>query len=238
MVPTPPGCPVPQAFSKSSASGPHLADRDAVRPQPQRRADQIGKRGNAVLGAQRNKVGSLALKFAGILYQHHPIGGLCDFGQQRIGECGLSGRGATGHQDIAAIGNGRTECLGLRRAHDAGGDVVIEGKNSDRRFAYREGRRCHDRREQALKPLAGFWQLGRHARRSRMYLGANMVCDKAHDAFAIVRGQALAGVDESTRQPIDPESTIRIEHDLDDFGIFQEQRDGWTKCRAQHARAA
>ena len=70
-----------------------------------------------------------------------------------------------------------------------------------------------------------------------MYLGSDMVRDEAHDAFAIVWRQTFAGIDQTTRQPINPEAAIGIEHDLDDFRIFQEQRDGWTKCGAQHARA-
>jgi hypothetical protein len=81
-------------------------------------------------------------------------------------------------------------------------------------------------REQAFKPLAGFGQLCRNARRTRMHLGANMVSDEPHDALAIIWRQTFAGIDQTTRQPIDPEPTVGIEHDLDDPGVFQEQRDG------------
>jgi len=98
------------------------------------------------------------LEFAGVLDQHDPIGGLCDLRQQRIGECGLTGRGTAGHQDIAAIGNGCAQCLGLARTHDAGGDVVFEGEDRDGGFADRKGRRRDNWREQAFKPLAGFGQ--------------------------------------------------------------------------------
>jgi hypothetical protein len=71
-----------------------------------------------------------------------------------------------------------------------------------------------------------------------MHLGADMVCDKAHDALAIARRQVFARIDKTARQPIDPEAAIGIEHALDYFGVFQEQREGGTECSAQHAGAA
>jgi hypothetical protein len=70
-----------------------------------------------------------------------------------------------------------------------------------------------------------------------MHLGTDMVCDKAHDAFAIIWRQTLAGIDKTTRQSINPEPTIGIEHDLDNLWVFQEERDGWTERGAQHACA-
>ena len=70
-----------------------------------------------------------------------------------------------------------------------------------------------------------------------MHLGTNLMRDEAHDAFAIVWRQTFAGIDQTTRQPIDPEATIWIEHDLDNLGVFQEERDGWTERGTQHARA-
>ena len=60
----------------------HLADRDAVGAQAQRGAHEIGERDDAVLGAQRDQVGRLALKLAGIFDQHDAVGGLGDFGEQ------------------------------------------------------------------------------------------------------------------------------------------------------------
>ena len=79
----------------------HLADRDAVGPQPQRRAHQVGQRRDAVLGAQRHEVRRRALQLAGILDQHDAVGRLGDFGEERIGQRGLAGRGAAGDQDVA-----------------------------------------------------------------------------------------------------------------------------------------
>jgi hypothetical protein len=71
-----------------------------------------------------------------------------------------------------------------------------------------------------------------------MNLDANMVRDEAHDAFGVRRGDAAFGILQSTRQPIDPEPTIWIEHHLDDAGIFEIAGNRWPKRGAQHARAA
>ena len=161
MVPTPPGCPVPQAFSRSSASAPRTSPI-GMRSGRNRSEERTRSESEATPSLVRSatRFGRLALELAGVLDQHDAIGGLCDLRQQRIGECGLAGRGAAGHQDIAAIGYGRAQCLGLSRAHDASGDVVIEGEDRDSGFADREGRRRDNRREQSLKPLAGFGQFG------------------------------------------------------------------------------
>lgn len=51
----------------------HLSDRDAVGPQPERRTDEIGERGDAVLRAQGNQVWGSALQFAGVFDRNHPI---------------------------------------------------------------------------------------------------------------------------------------------------------------------
>jgi hypothetical protein len=65
-----------------------------------------------------------------------------------------------------------------------------------------------------------------------------MVRDKPHDPLAIVSRQALSGIDEPAREPIDPEPAIGVEHHFDDGSVFEPKRDGRTKRRAQHARAA
>ena len=79
-----------------------LADRDAVGPQPERGADEIGQRGRVILGAQRNEVWRGALQLARILDQHHAVAGLGDLGQQRVDQRGLAGRGAAGDEDVLA----------------------------------------------------------------------------------------------------------------------------------------
>jgi hypothetical protein len=53
------GWPVPQGLEQvKRLSAAHLADRDAVQAQSQRRADEIGQRGDTVLCAQCHQVGS------------------------------------------------------------------------------------------------------------------------------------------------------------------------------------
>jgi hypothetical protein len=69
-------------------------------------------------------------------------------------------------------------------------------------------------------------------------LGANMMRDQPDDAFPVGSGQAFVGFRQTLREPINPQPTVRIEHHLDDRGIFKVARDGWTECRAQHPRTA
>ena len=98
------GAPGLQQIERLGAA--HLADRDAVGPKPQRRADEIGERGGAILGAQRDEVRRCALQFARVLDQHDAVAGLGDFGKQRIDERRLAGRGAAGDEDVLAFGDG------------------------------------------------------------------------------------------------------------------------------------
>ena len=71
-----------------------------------------------------------------------------------------------------------------------------------------------------------------------MHLDADMVRNEAHDPLGVRRGDAATGVFEPAGKAIDPEMTVRIEHDLDDAGIFQIAGDRWSEGGAQHARAA
>ena len=71
-----------------------------------------------------------------------------------------------------------------------------------------------------------------------MDLGADMVRDEAHDALAVGGDQALAGIREPFRKPVDPEPAVGVEHHLDDRRVFEEAGDGGTERGAQHARAA
>jgi len=71
-----------------------------------------------------------------------------------------------------------------------------------------------------------------------MHFGAYMVRDETHDALSIGGRQTFVGIGKTTRQPVDPEPAVRIEHHLDDRGILQPNRDGRTERGAQHARAA
>jgi hypothetical protein len=129
-------------------------------------------------------------------------------------------------------------CVGLFRRHDAGEGVVCESKDRDRWLADGEGRCGDDRPDQAFEAFSGLRQFGRKTRRSGMHLGADMMGDETHDALAVFRRQSLPGVAEALGQAIDPQATVRIEHDLDDGLIFQPARDRRPHCRTQHANAA
>jgi hypothetical protein len=71
-----------------------------------------------------------------------------------------------------------------------------------------------------------------------VHLGADVMGNETYDALAIAGRQAHSGIDKPARQPIDPEPAVRVEHDLDDSGIFQPKRNGRAKRGPQHARAA
>ena len=194
-VPTPPGWPVPQAFRRSSASAPRTSPigmRSGRKPQG--RADEIGQRGRAVLGAQRHEVGRGALQLARILDQHHAVAGLGDLGEQRVDQRRLAGRGAAGDEDVLPFPDRHAKQLGLRAGHDAGLDIIAEGEDRDGRAANGEARRRHDRRHQALEPLPAFRQLGRDARTAGMNLDADMVGDEPHDPLGVGWGDPATGV--------------------------------------------
>jgi hypothetical protein len=164
-----------------------FAHRNAIGPQPQRRAHQVGERGDAVPGAQRDQVRRLALQLADILDQNDPLGGLGHLGEECVDEGRLAGRRAAGDQNIVSLRNGIAE--GSRRLgrHDPRGSVVIESEDRDRRLPDGKGRRRDDRRDQAFEALTGFRQLGRDPGRTGMYLCPDMVGDETHDPLAIGR---------------------------------------------------
>ena len=81
----------------------HFPDGDAIGTQTQRRAHEIGKRDDAILGPERHKVWREALKLARVLDQHDPVSGLRDLGQKSVCEGGLAGRGSAGDKDVAAL---------------------------------------------------------------------------------------------------------------------------------------
>ena len=235
----PPGWPVPQAFSRSSASGPRTSPI-GIRSGRSRRDERTRSESeaDAVLGAQRHEIGRCALQLARVLDQHHPVAGLGDFGEERVDQRGLAGRGPAGDEDVPALTDGGAKQLGLRAGHDAGLDVVVEREDRDGGPPDREARRRDDGREKALEALSRLGQLGRDARRTGMNLDADMVRDEANDAFGIGRGDAAAGVLKAARQPVDPEPTVGVQHHLDDARIFEIAGDRRPKRGAQHARAA
>lgn len=71
-----------------------------------------------------------------------------------------------------------------------------------------------------------------------MHFGADVMRDEADDALAVRGPEHRAGIGQSFRQAVDPQPPVRVEHHLDDGGIFQESGDVRPKRRAQHAGTA
>jgi hypothetical protein len=87
-----------------------------------------------------------------VLDDDDAIGGLRDFGQQRIGQRGLAGRVPPATRMLARDAT-PSRRLRLLRRHDPGRDVIVEREHRDGGLADREGRRRDDGRQQALEPL-------------------------------------------------------------------------------------
>ena len=239
MVPIPPGWPVPQALSKIQRFGaPHLTDRNAVRAEAQRGADEIGERCHPVFGPQSHQVWRGTLQFARIFDQDDAIARLRDLCEKRVGQRGLAGRRPARDKDVSSPCDGLAQNFGFIGQHDAGRDIVVEREHRDRWFTNGEGGRRHDRRKQSLKTLTGFRQFGGDPRRSRMRLNTDMMGDQANDPFAVMRRQSFTRLRQTAGQPVDPEPPIGIQHHFDDGRVFQPLRNGWSERGAQHARAA
>ena len=117
----PPGWPVFQALSMSSASAPRTSPT-MIRSgrKSQGRAHQVGQRGDAGLRAQGDAIVGRALQLARVLDQDDPVVARRHFRQQRIDERGLAGAGAADDDDVPALDT--TACasaFGLKRRHDA-----------------------------------------------------------------------------------------------------------------------
>jgi hypothetical protein len=116
----------------------------------------------------------------------------------------------------------------LARGHDPGGHVVLQRENGDRRLSDREGRGRDHRRQQSLEALARLGQLGRDARGRGVNLATYVMSDQSNNAFPIEGGQAFAGINQTARQPVDPQPAVRVEHHLNDHGIVQKTSDRGT----------
>ena len=71
-----------------------------------------------------------------------------------------------------------------------------------------------------------------------MDFGADVMRHEAHDALAIRGRQTHSRVCQAGREPVEPEPSVRVQHDLDDCRIFQPGADRRAERRPQHARAA
>jgi hypothetical protein len=70
-----------------------------------------------------------------------------------------------------------------------------------------------------------------------VHLSADVMSHQSNNAFAVWSGQSFAGFRQASRQSIDPQSTIEIEHHLDDGRIFEKPCNRRTEGCAQHACA-
>jgi len=71
-----------------------------------------------------------------------------------------------------------------------------------------------------------------------MDLRPDMIGDETDNPFNVLRRHSHAGVGAAFTQPIQPQRTIRIDHDLDDHGIGQCFGDRRPHRRAQHGAAS
>ena len=76
------------------------------------------------------------------------------------------------------------------------------------------------------------------ARETSRAFGADMVGDEAHDALTVGRREPLTRVRQTFREAVDPETTVGVEHHLDDAGVPEESGNGGTEGGPQHAGPA
>jgi hypothetical protein len=95
------------------------------------------------------------LQLAGVLDQHHAVGGLGDLGQQGVDQSGLAGGCAAGDEDVLAGSHREAEDSRLFVRHDPGVDVVGEGEDRDGGSPDGEAGRGDHRRQQALEAFSG-----------------------------------------------------------------------------------
>ena len=115
-----------------------------------------------------------------IFDQHNAIGRFCDFGQERIGQRGLAGRGTARHENVLACSNSVPETFSLSGSQDAGGDIVVEGEDADSRLANGEGWSGDHGGQQHLETLACLGQLRRDAGTCQMNLRADVMGNQPH----------------------------------------------------------
>jgi len=85
----------------------------------------------------------------------------------------------------------------------------------------------HRVEEMAMKYAAG-----------RVDFGTDIVRNQSDKALPVRRKHHFSGICQTTRQPVDPQSTVGVEHYLDDGRIFEKACDSSTKRGAKHARTA
>ena len=71
-----------------------------------------------------------------------------------------------------------------------------------------------------------------------MDLCADMVRDQTYDALAVSGGELYARIGEAVAQPVDPKTSVRIEHDLDNRRVFEPCGHVGPQSGPEHASAA
>jgi hypothetical protein len=181
----------------------NLTDRNTVGTEPERGADQIGKRRATIFGAQGNEVGRGTLQLAGIFYQHHTVAGLGDLGEERIDQGGFASRGAADDQDVLPFPDRCPQQLGVCAGHDAGLDIIAESEDRDGGPANGEARRGNNGWDQTLEPLPALRKLAiavpsavRNMRAPRAKASdQNAVAITSNPVKAPRRGELISGVD-------------------------------------------
>lgn len=70
-----------------------------------------------------------------------------------------------------------------------------------------------------------------------MNLDADVMGDQANDALTVGGAQQLARVADALAEPVQPQPSVRVEHDFDDGGVVEPARDRRPERGAQHPRA-
>ncbi|MDT4850629.1 hypothetical protein FQZ97_847820 [compost metagenome] len=113
----------------------HLADHHAVWAQAQRAAHQVGHGHHARFGAQSDVIEGRTLQLDRVLQHQHAVAAAGHLGQQCICQGGLAAAGAAGHQNVLPLVHGHAQVLGLGRAEDAAGHVLLQRDDAGCAFA-------------------------------------------------------------------------------------------------------
>jgi hypothetical protein len=71
-----------------------------------------------------------------------------------------------------------------------------------------------------------------------MHLGADMMRHQPDDPLSITWRKPHAGIGLPGPEPVDPQSPVRVEHDLDNLWFAKGLHDPRSESCSQHARAA
>lgn len=70
-----------------------------------------------------------------------------------------------------------------------------------------------------------------------MHLGADMVGDQSHNALGVGGRKFFTRIGKPFAQPVDPQTSVGVEHDLDNASVFEPSCDTGPERGPEHARA-